>query len=225
MNKYLEEAEKYAREYDREAAGQGYLGPQLLFGLLFEYLAKKDRVLDLAIGTGLDAALFSKAGSRVYGLDGAAEMLRICREKRVATELVQADLLQEPIPYPDGFFDLSVCNSLFHMIDDPTPIFMETSRVLKEKGIFGFTFDESLDWKSKDFQSTRLAGVSTMKHPESGMKMYRHTGEFIQSALQRSGFKTIGRTVFLTFRGKEETADFYFTACIARKEKLNSSTP
>ena len=81
MNKYLEEAEKYARHYDLGAVEQSYYGPELLFGLMYEYLQVKDRVLDIAIGTGLDAVLFKKAGARITGVDGAAEMIKICKEK------------------------------------------------------------------------------------------------------------------------------------------------
>lgn len=218
MNKYLKLAEKYARDYDRGAAEQSYYGPEIMFGLMFEYLREHDRVLDIAIGTGLDAALFKKAGSRVYGIDGALEMLKICREKNVVDELKQVDLMKDPIPYPDAYFDLAVANSIFHMIENPASIFKETSRVLKKDGIFGFNFDEWQPDKYPDWTETRTKGVFTIQNPESGLNIYRHTDEFIRNILEKSGFVILKNTVFLSFRGKDGFDDFYFTAYLARKK-------
>jgi predicted TPR repeat methyltransferase len=217
MNRYLEEAEKYARQYDEGAADQGYCGPEVLFGLMFEYLEGADPLIDIAIGTGLGARLFMQAGASVYGIDGAAEMLKICEEKRVAVDLRQVDLLKDPLPYPDQFFKLATAISLFHMIENPEKIFLETSRVLSKNGLFGFTFDEPLSWKSKDYEPTGTGGVSSVIHPESGLSMFRHSCEFIHSMLERSGLEIIKMTKFLAFRGIEERDDFYFTAYVARK--------
>lgn len=218
MNKYLEMAEQYARDYDRGVVEQSYHGPEVLFGLMFEYLEKNDRILDIAIGTGLDAVLLKKAGTRVYGVDGAAEMLKICKEKKVADELKQIDLLKDPIPYPDGFFDHAVANSIFHMIENPLPVFTETSRTLKKAGKYGFTFDEMTPEKSPSYKKTKTKGVFSTKHPESGLKMYRHTDEFIQSVCKKSGFEILKKVVFLTFRGKDGFDDFYFTAYVTQEQ-------
>jgi ubiquinone/menaquinone biosynthesis C-methylase UbiE len=217
MNRYLEEAEKYARRYDEGAADQGYCGPEVLFGLMFEYLEEADPLLDIAIGTGLGARLFMLAGASVYGIDGSAEMLKICEEKRVAVDLRQVDLLKDPIPYPDQFFKLAMANALFHMIDNPEKIVLETSRVLTKNGIFGFTFDETLAWKSNDYKPTGTEGISSMIHPESGLGMFRHSPEFIKAILDKSGFEVLRTTKFLAFRGMEGIDDFYFTAYISRK--------
>ena len=217
MNKYLEQAEEYARDYDRGAAEQSYHGPEMLFGLMFEYLDKNVRLLNIAIGTGLDASLFKKAGIKVFGVDGSAEMIKICEEKKVAVELRQVDLLKDSIPYPDGYFNLAVANSLFHMIEDPAPVFRETSRVLKKTGVYGFTIDEMTSGKFPSYRKTRKPGVYSSKHPESGLQIYRHSDEFIKSLCQKSGFEILKKTVFLTFRGKDGLGDFYYSAYIVRK--------
>jgi len=218
MNKYLEQAEVYARDYDREAAEQGYHGPEVLFGLMYEYLRINDRVLDIAIGTGLDAALFKKAGTIIHGIDGATEMLKICKEKKVADELKQTDLLKDPIPYPDEYFDLALANALFHMIENPSPVFLEASRVLKKSGIYGFTVDEIMPGKLPVYDNTGKEGVRSFKHPESGLCMYRHSDEFIQDLCRESGFGIIKKLDFMSFRGKDGRPDFYFTAYIVRKK-------
>jgi predicted TPR repeat methyltransferase len=219
MNKYLEEAEKYARIYDQGAIEQRYYGPELLFGLMYEYLGHNDRILDIAIGTGLDALLFKKAGAEIWGVDGGAEMLKICREKNAADELVQVDLLKDPIPWPDSHFNLALANALFHMIENPVQVFMEASRLLRREGIFGFTIDETRPWKSAGYKDTATPGVVTRPHPESGMNMYRHSDGFIRELCSRSGFEELKKTEFLVFQGKEGSEDFYFSAYIVRKFK------
>ena len=187
MNKYLEEAEKYARHYDLGAVEQSYYGPELLFGLMYEYLQVKDRVLDIAIGTGLDAVLFKKAGARITGVDGAAEMIKICKEKKVADELIQLDFLRDTFPFPDNYFDLSVANAIFHMIENPSGVIQEISRVLKQSGIFGFSVDEIRTGKPGGYNKIGKQGIARKKHPESGLYMYRHSDEFITKLCQKSG--------------------------------------
>jgi ubiquinone/menaquinone biosynthesis C-methylase UbiE len=218
MNKYLEQAEKYARNYDRGAAEQDYHGPEVIFGLMFEYLEESHLVFDIAIGTGLDAVLFRKAGNRVFGIDGSAEMLRICEKKKVAVELKQVDLLREPVPYPDEYFDHAIANSFFHMIEDPSPVFSEASRVLKKGGIFGFTYDEMSPGKSPPYQKTGKKGVFRTKHGESGLNIYRHTDEFIRSLCMKSRFDIRKKIDFMCLRGKDGMDDFYYTACITLKQ-------
>lgn len=217
MNKHLLAAEKYAREYDKGAADQGYFGPEIMFGLMYEFLERGYNLLDIAIGTGLDAALFQKAGVKVFGIDGAAEMLKICREKGVAEELRQADVLNDKFPFPEAFFELALANALFHMTEDPSPVFFEAARLLKDGGIFGFTIDESFPWKSGNYLGTIPAGVSSSVHPESGLNMYRHSEEFILEICLKSGFENLKKCVFRSFNAKEGMDDFYFSAFITRK--------
>jgi ubiquinone/menaquinone biosynthesis C-methylase UbiE len=185
---------------------------------MFEYLETNHKVLDIAIGTGLDAVLFKKAGTRVYGIDGASEMLKICAEKNAAHELKKVDFLNSPIPYGEDYFDHVIANSIFHMVEDPTPVFKETSRVLRKEGIFGFTFDEMTGQKTPSYQKTGRKGISRMQHPESGLFMYRHAGEFMENLSYKHGFTMLKKTDFLVFRGKDGFDDFYFTAFILKKQ-------
>jgi ubiquinone/menaquinone biosynthesis C-methylase UbiE len=213
----LEAAESYARDYDKGADEQGYCGPEILFGLMFEYVSKGDKLLDIAIGTGLDAALFKKAGAHVYGVDGAAEMLRICNEKGVASELVRGDVLKAGFPFGSDCFDAALANSLLHMMEDPSSVFLETSRVLRINGVYGFTFDEDLNWKSADYGETAINGVMSKVHPESGLKMYRHSGSFIRSICDKAGFEILKTTVSLIFKGIDGAEDHYHTVFVTRK--------
>jgi ABC-type dipeptide/oligopeptide/nickel transport system ATPase component len=97
--------DEHAFGYDREARETGWFGPEVLFGLCFEYVRPHERLLDIGIGTGLGSMLFARAGLEVFGIDGSAEMLEICRSKDFAEDLREFDLRGMPLPYSDGSFD------------------------------------------------------------------------------------------------------------------------
>jgi 2-polyprenyl-3-methyl-5-hydroxy-6-metoxy-1,4-benzoquinol methylase len=70
--------EQSAVEYDKQAKNTNWFGPDVVFGLAFEFVQPGDTLLDLGIGSGLSASPFYKAGLKVYGLDGSEEVLRVC---------------------------------------------------------------------------------------------------------------------------------------------------
>ena len=73
MNKHLEAANGYAGEYDKAGKERSWHGPEIIFGLMYDYIAPGESLLDIGIGTGLDAAIFKKAGLQVYGIDGSED--------------------------------------------------------------------------------------------------------------------------------------------------------
>ncbi len=75
--------DQYAADYDRLANEDGYVAPEALFGLCFEYLRPGQRLLDIGIGTGLSSLPFARAGMAVYGLDGSAEMVKECEKMEI----------------------------------------------------------------------------------------------------------------------------------------------
>jgi tellurite methyltransferase len=75
-------------------------------------LSSPGRALDLACGAGRNALFLARNGWTVVALDGAAEAIRILKEKTaeygLAIEAAVADLERDPIPYPDESFELVV---------------------------------------------------------------------------------------------------------------------
>ena len=69
MNKHLEAADGYAGEYDMAGKERSWHGPEIIFGLMYDYIAPGESLLDIGIGTGLDAVIFKKAGLQVYQLE------------------------------------------------------------------------------------------------------------------------------------------------------------
>ena len=119
-----------AQIYDREAEATGWLGPEVVFGLAYEYLEPGQSILDIGIGTGLGSSLFSRAGLRVHGLDLSRRMLEVCQAKEFATELKQHDLTVTPYPYETASIDHVVSVGVLHFFQKLGPIFTEVARIV-----------------------------------------------------------------------------------------------
>lgn len=128
-------AEETAAAYDAEAEATGWLGPEIAFGLAYEYLSPGQSILDLGIGTGLASVLFRKAGLRVHGMDIAQEMLAACRWKGF-DDLTRRDLAEPPYPYVSESYDHVICSGVLNFLSGPSPVFAETARLLKPGGMF-----------------------------------------------------------------------------------------
>lgn len=171
----------YAAEYDDQVRAYGSYLAEALFGLCYESLQPGQSLLDLGIGSGLAAALFTRAGLRVHGVDFSPAMLDVCRAKGIAEELRQHDLRQLPWPYPDRTFDHLVCCGVFHFIPELEGIFEEASRVLRDGGLFAFTTKSPL----------RLGALQEKyeQHPSDGLDVFAHTPEYVGSVIEQSHFE------------------------------------
>lgn len=217
MNKHLEAANGYAGEYDKAGKERSWHGPDIIFGMMYEYIAPGESLLDIGIGTGLDAAIFKKAGLQVYGIDGSKEMLEICMEKEVAVELKQLDLLQDDIPYAEGFFNHAIANAVFHITGDIEKTLGEISRLLKKSGIFGFTIHEQDPGMESDYHETDTTGKYMKNREQYGFPVYKHTDQYVKSMLDRYDFDLQKKTKYEAFTAYEDNPSYTFSLYIARK--------
>lgn len=89
---------------------------------------------DAACGSGHYAAWMAERGAAVVGFDASPGMLREGRERhgdRVG--LLRADL-RGPLPFPEGTFDLVVCQLALEHLPDWRPTVREFARVLRDGG-------------------------------------------------------------------------------------------
>jgi ubiquinone/menaquinone biosynthesis C-methylase UbiE len=104
-------------------------------------ITKRDQVLCLASGTGLDARAAAQAGAAaVFGLDNSSSMVAVAREVSdigANVHFVQADAAV--IPFPNEHFDKVLINAAGNYLWDTLyPLFAEIQRVLKPQGTFAF---------------------------------------------------------------------------------------
>jgi ubiquinone/menaquinone biosynthesis C-methylase UbiE len=217
MNKHLEAANGYAAEYDKAGKERSWHGPEIIFGLMYEYLSPDEKLLDIGIGTGLDAAIFQLAGLTVYGVDGSAEMLKICSEKKVAVELKQLDLLKDDIPYPDKFFHHAIANALFHITGEIERTLHEVKRLLKAGGIFGFTTHEQEPESKSEYQETDIKGKYMMIIESYGFPVYKHTDGYVRDLLDKYAFELLKKTRYEAFTSYEDNPSYTLSLYITRK--------
>jgi len=207
--------DEHASEYDREARETGWFGPEVLFGLCFEYVSPNERLLDIGIGTGLASLPFARAGLEVFGIDGSAGMLEICRSKKFAEDLREFDLRGMPLPYSDGSFDHAICCGVLHLIGDPEPIFKDVFRVIKPGGIFAFNVLAETPEKGDGVVSHSPHGYSEIVS-DWGVPVFVHSGGYIEKLLQGSGFDRLKELKFLV-RGLHEGTNDLACAYVTRR--------
>ncbi len=200
--------EQYAVDYDRLANEDGYVLPQVLFGLCYEYLHPGQRLLDIGIGTGLSSQPFAGAGMAVYGLDGSAEMLKACEKKHFAAGLKVWDLRDSPWPYADHFFDHVIECGTLPFLPELEVVFAETARVLRPRGIFAFTI-----------KGTGAGTGKLTSETIDGVQIYSHSQKYIEGLLMGSSLEKRKQFKFLLSRGPGLQDDLY-SMCVAQKREI-----
>lgn len=186
-NSVAEQCSKRANEYDRKKETQGWRGPDVVFGLVYEFIKPGQSVLDIGIGTGLGSILFHKAGLRVYGMDMSEQMLEVCGSKGFTDDLKVHDLTAEPYPYSDSMFDHVVCIGVLNHFEDLGVVFSEASRILKNDGIFAFIVGDRKSGEESSFHT---------EHGNSQITMYRHSAEQVGRYLKDGNFELVKELEF-----------------------------
>ncbi len=197
--------DQFARDYDRQIREYHCFAADVLFGLSFEYMHPRERLLDLGIGTGLSAWPFAQLGLHVSGCDSSAAMLDLCRSKNVAVELEQFDLQNTPWPYASGSFDHAISCGVLHFINDLRAVFDEVTRVIQINGVFAFTT------KVPPASSRGTIGVTS-----EGVNVFMHSRPYIDQCLRTSGFKVLKDVKFYVGSDDARAAEL-FSAFVVQK--------
>ncbi len=188
-----------ADEYDQQVEAYESHAHDLLFGLSHPYAGPGQRLLDLGIGTGLTSEPFDRAGLEIYGADGSAEMLRVCRAKGFARERRLLDLRAGPWPYPDRFFAHALACGLLHFLEDLAPFMGEVARLLGGGGVFVFTVAAPAQAESGD----RADAPDCMQRATPwGVNIFVHQDRYLRRLLARFGFRVLKRQRYLAKAGE-----------------------
>jgi len=206
-----EKCGRMAEQYDKDKETHRWNGPNLIFGLSFGYIEPGQSILDIGIGTGLGSFLFHKAGLKVYGMDMSSEMLAVCKNKGIAEELKIQDLTKTPYPYGESSINHAICVGVLNHFDNIEPVFLETSRILKDNGIFGFIVADRKNDENAMFE---------VQHAGSCHKMYRHSYEQIYAYTERTGFQILRELEFLVPEHNESNKAKTLKAYIAGKSVI-----
>uniref|UniRef100_H2XUU0 Methyltransferase domain-containing protein n=1 Tax=Ciona intestinalis TaxID=7719 RepID=H2XUU0_CIOIN len=152
----------WAKKYDDDVTVMTYRAPDAAVGkaatLIFEKEKKRFKILDLGSGTGLGGVSLRKFGfqGEIIALDGAAEMLKVAREKQIYSNCNEHILTStQPLPYPDDTFDLIISVGVFGNNMIQPDCIQEVLRVLKQG--YHFVLTIRMHSKSTEYQD-RLEG-------------------------------------------------------------------
>jgi predicted TPR repeat methyltransferase len=151
---------KWAEEYDRKMASQGYLSPSAIAALLDKHLLRRDiEVLDVGCGTGLTGVEIKQYGVEYLdGIDISGEMISVARSRDIYRRLYVADL-NKPLALDDQSYDAAISSGTFthgHVGAEPiTEIF----RVLRPGGLLACTVHFDL-WHNRGFDAVLAKMIS-----------------------------------------------------------------
>jgi SAM-dependent methyltransferase len=205
-----------AAGYDQQAHETHWFGPDVVFGLAWEFVKPGESLLDLGIGSGLSSLPFYKAGLQIFGLDGSSDILEVCRAKGFTAGLKQHDLRRFPLPYPSGLFNHVISVAVLNSFDDLGPLFEEIARVQKPGGVFAFTVEDRQPGQEYRYAINRVE-VDEKPKEETAVMLFRHSTETITGLLAQNGFVPLKSLEFVAFKYPAEGRDVYFKAYVARK--------
>ncbi len=206
-----EKCGQMAEKYDNDKETYRWNGPNVIFGLSFGYIEAGQSILDIGIGTGLGSQLFYKAGLKIYGMDMSPEMLMVCEKKGIAQDLRIHDLTITPYPYEASSINHAICVGVLNHFDNIKPVFSETSRILKNKGIFGFIVADRKNDEDAMFE---------VQHAGSCHQMYRHSTEQIYEYTKKTGFQILHELKFFVSEHNENNKANILKAYIAGKSVM-----
>jgi predicted TPR repeat methyltransferase len=209
-----------ASGYDEQARKTNWFGPEVVFGLTYEFVKPGDSLLDLGIGSGLSSVLFHKAGLQVFGLDGSGEVLAVCKSKGFAAELKEHDLRKLPLPYPARFCDHAVSIAVLNSFQDLAPLFAEIARIMNPGGVFAFTVEEQKPDQEESYAINRVE-VSEQPREESAVLLFRHSEEYMTRVLAQNNFELLKTLEFIAFKYPAEHKDVFFKVYVARKTEID----
>lgn len=209
-----------AAQYESQAAETDWHGHEILFGLMYEFIKLDETLLDIGIGTGLGSLLFHKAGLRVSGFDNSAEMLEGCKSKDFSGETIKHDLRDVPFPYETDSFGHIISLAVLNFFADLEPVIREAARIIKSKGIFGFTVEGKRPGQESQYTMRVNSGSGSHQDKEPfEIAMYRHSNEYIRTLLESAGFFVLKDFEFLADRYPEQGIEVYLKVYIAQKER------
>jgi predicted TPR repeat methyltransferase len=213
----LNAANNIAKEYDQYINDRGWIGPDIVYSLLESAISKEKDLLDIGIGTGLCSIKFQKAGLRVFGIDGSAEMLKVCGKKKFTEELVLFDLTQKEFPFKNRRFDLMIAYGVFHIIGHIEHIIKEVYERLNENGVFLFSVVENDSFLTEKYKPGEIKGIFEFKNSTSGIVNYCHDDSYITELLDRSRLKFWMKKSILAFKDEKENREVHFSIYVCRR--------
>ncbi|MBL7036446.1 class I SAM-dependent methyltransferase [Candidatus Microgenomates bacterium] len=143
-------------------------------------IGKKQKVLDLGCGDGLNTSILVKKGVKnIVGVDISSKLVKNAKSINPKIKFYKASA--EKLPFKDNSFDVVLVDSVFHHLMGYSKSLLEIKRVLKPKGRLCFIephnslvrniYDKLCEWSIgkyipllKNRRDSYLKEIDFMKH-------------------------------------------------------------
>jgi SAM-dependent methyltransferase len=131
-------------------------------------------------------------GAKVSAFDASPVMVALARQLTANQVRIDQAVLGEPLPYPDGAFDLIVCALAIHYASNRAAAFAEFCRVLRPGGAAVVSTQHPvMDWLRKNgsyFQSTLETDIWPSSSGEQPVHFWREPLSALCTAATDAGF-------------------------------------
>jgi 2-polyprenyl-3-methyl-5-hydroxy-6-metoxy-1,4-benzoquinol methylase len=193
------ETEQFAANYQRKASFKDRL--HTFVEAVKDTTKVPGQILDFGCGPGIISVELARLGYHVLGLDGSAEMVRMCRARteKLGQKNIRFDHHgAEGVQLPAAFFDAVVCSSVVEYVAEDMALISKLIASLKPGGhlIVSVPNAGSLMGKTEDVVRSlkRAARAGRGRHLSYSLRRY-HMSEFC-SELNRMGLSDIQRKSF-----------------------------
>ena len=150
------------------------------------------QVLDAACGPGLYLRELQERGAEVTAFDASPVMVSLARQRTAGRVRIDQAALGEPLPYPDGAFDLIVCALAIHYASDRGAAFAEFCRVLRPGGAAVVSTQHPvMDWLRKGgsyFQAVLETDIWRIPSGDQPVHFWREPLSALSAAATDAGF-------------------------------------
>jgi len=177
-------------------------------------VAPGQAVLDVACGTGIvarTAAERMKGRGRVVGLDLNEAMLTVARRVRPGIEWRRGDVTETP--FPDGSFDVVLCQMALMFFPDRGRALREMARVAKSDGTVALVVPASLDSQAAYGPFVEIVARHTGPEARSLLSTYWACGNVaeLRQLIESAGLRITGIRTRLGTAKFDSAEDFVAT--------------
>ena len=136
----------WANDYDQDLIDWGYAYPSQLKKIMSQdiKLKKSSKILDAGCGTGLVAEVLGDMNFKnIVGLDYSLDMLKMAKDKKIYTRLIQ-ESLNKKTSLRSNQFDVVLCTGVLTSGHVGAKAINELIRVTKNKGYLILSIAESI---------------------------------------------------------------------------------
>ena len=211
--------DQFHNSYSKQMAQANEVANALFYKHLFSFNLKREKILDVGCGDGIDLKKISKKDVFVYGIDPSEKFIKMAQKNNPSGSFRVG--VGESLPYADALFDYVISKYALQTSPNVQKVFKEIARVIKPGGIIFMVikhpFHQYLEkvrdygagvnyYEQKIVTSNIFGGTIVLKEPSHTMTDYFNESFFknfelldYQEASDFPASEQIGGGIYPTF--------------------------